>query len=273
MTPATSSHSKPAPTRAASRDLELVAAGALDYEGTPTAVVVDIWAVDRPDFRFASRAELVPFAAFAFAADNSAFYAAVADPADLVRTWNLDALFEDDAADAEDLPFAVPKDYRPGQAPACVAADPTGGRYLAIGTTGGEVWLLDTRREHPARRLAAVRGGVKALDFTPDGSAVLATAAEVTLWDISSGSRRGTWPAGATGAAVSPDGKLLGLTDHDGTLTLFDLAAGGTVARYNAGLGSLHSVAFAPDGLTVAAGGRAGRVIVVGRMTGSAAGR
>ncbi len=252
------------PDPVVSRDLELVAVGALNYRGFPVVGVVDTWAAERPEMWFESPAELVTFPALAFAADNSIFYAATTDAdrhGPLVRAWNLAALFEDDTADAELDPFQRPGELAVADVPTALATDPVD-QFLAVGTDEGAVWLFDPRREKLPLKLAQVRGPVRSIASTPDGRALVVTHAGVTLWDVRPAGRIGDWRGAYTAAAVSPDGSRLALVDAAGTLAHFGLPTGGELGRYNAGYGPLSAVAFAPDGLTCAVGGRGGQVVV-----------
>jgi hypothetical protein len=55
---------------------------------------------------------------------------------------------------------------------------------------------------------------------------------------------------------------LLALAGRDGTLLLWDVAAGRLARGLDWGIGELYSVAFAPDGMTGAVGGEGGQVVV-----------
>ncbi len=251
------------PDPVASRDLELVAVGVLDYEGLPSVAVIDTWANEQTAFWFDSGAELITFPAFAFSADNGHFYAATSDRfGAFVRGWNLDALFEDDAADAELEAFARPHDLAVDEVPSALCTDPLD-KFVAVGTSAGGVWLLDARREEHPRRLATVRGGVRSVQFASGGAVLLVVAAgAVVLIDARSGTKLGQWSGPYPAASLSPDGRRLALVDAAGTLTMSDVATGEVLTRLDAGVGPLSGVAFAPDGLTCAVGAAGGVVIV-----------
>jgi WD40 repeat protein len=61
--------------------------------------------------------------------------------------------------------------------------------------------------------------------------------------------------------AVSPDGKMVLAAGKPGAVELYDVAARTRTATYDFGIGGVHALAFAPDGLTFAAGGDKGLVV------------
>ena len=65
-----------------------------------------------------------------------------------------------------------------------------------------------------------------------------------------------------TAAAFSPNGKLLATTSNDTTVTMWDTATWQPTRQYGWEIGRLRAVAFAPDGLTCAAGSDIGKVVL-----------
>ena len=65
-----------------------------------------------------------------------------------------------------------------------------------------------------------------------------------------------------TAAAFSPDGKWLATTSNDTTVTMWDTTTWQPVQRFAWKIGRLRAVAFAPDGLTCAAGSDTGKVVL-----------
>jgi hypothetical protein len=62
--------------------------------------------------------------------------------------------------------------------------------------------------------------------------------------------------------SFSPDGKLLATTSNDTTVTMWDTATWEPIRQYGWEIGRLRAVAFAPDGLTCAAGSDMGKVVL-----------
>lgn len=75
-------------------------------------------------------------------------------------------------------------------------------------------------------------------------------------------SRTNTSQMAFSNATFSPDGRLLATTCGDTTVTFWDTATWHPVQRYGWKIGRLRAVAFAPDGLTCAAGSDTGKVVL-----------
>jgi WD40 repeat protein len=65
-----------------------------------------------------------------------------------------------------------------------------------------------------------------------------------------------------TDAAFSPNGRWHATTTNDTTVTMWDTATWQPARRYGWKVGRLRAVAFAPDGLTCAAGSDSGKVVL-----------
>jgi WD40 repeat protein len=145
------------------------------------------------------------------------------------------------------------------------------GRTLARTNDDGSVELIDTRTLRPRGRVGALRGFAAAVDFSRDGRllAVSGEGGQVTLWDARTLRSAGPELTGlrttSQALAFSPDAELLavgelGRPNKDVTayrgwkVRLWDV-------RRRAPTGvdfavSALSVAFSPDGETLAAAGR-----------------
>jgi hypothetical protein len=60
---------------------------------------------------------------------------------------------------------------------------------------------------------------------------------------------------------ASPDGKLVLVGGRPGAVEVFDVESRTRTTSYDFGIGGLHSLAYAPDGLTFAAAGDTGLVV------------
>jgi WD40 repeat protein len=97
--------------------------------------------------------------------------------------------------------------------------------------------------------------------FSPDGK-TLATGDDgknlVILWDVATGQKRGVPLTGHTllvwSLAFSPDSKTLASGSCDGTVKLWDVAAGKERSTLHGHTGQVRSVAFSPDGRRLASG-------------------
>ena len=149
-----------------------------------------------------------------------------------------------------------------------VAVSPDG-RLLAGAGFARDVRLWDARTGKLVRSLEGPRRTTRrALAFTPDGRLLAAGGDDgvVYLWNVRTGARERSFagPAGTQhiqALAISPDGGSLAVASarppgpgrrSPGDLTLFDLKTG-KVRWARKGDRWVYSVAFAPDGKTLAA--------------------
>ena len=72
----------------------------------------------------------------------------------------------------------------------------------------------------------------------------------------------GVWLAGTAGETRTSPADLIASTGTDGTVRFWTPGHGKEEKAYNWNIGRVTAVAFAPDGLTCAAGGENGQVVV-----------
>jgi len=142
-----------------------------------------------------------------------------------------------------------------------------GGAYLWSTATGKVTAILPD---------PAPSAGIGPVAFSPDGTTLAEGGANgtISLWDITAGKVTATLatPASASALAFSPDGKDLA-EDTGGRLGpayVWDIAARKITATFtdvNNPYG-LTSVAFAPDGTTVAIGEATGAIVLWDTRTG-----
>jgi RNA polymerase sigma factor (sigma-70 family) len=143
-----------------------------------------------------------------------------------------------------------------------VALAPDGRTMIAVGARAVYQWDTATGRE--LRRIPCPRSGedwkgAAALAFAPDGRTFACAHHEPTirLWDTAKGMELGQFPGQADKGVdlfFSPDGRSLAASWDGGTIQLWDVATRKELRRWPLPAG--HVMAFAPDGRTVAVGGK-----------------
>jgi WD40 repeat protein len=101
--------------------------------------------------------------------------------------------------------------------------------------------------------------------FSPGGEELaIVDGTQLFFWDCKSPEATEVAVDGAGGndLAYSPDGRLFALGHEDGSVSLHDREKGQERGRYDWKLGRVACLAFAADGMTAAAGGEGGRVVL-----------
>ncbi len=142
-----------------------------------------------------------------------------------------------------------------------VAFSPNG-QTLATGDEGGNIILWDIQNGQPQYILShSPDNEVRSVAFSPNGQVLASVASvagpEVTiiLWDLSSATPKESEPIGTFGwgnLVFSPDGQTVAFSGDDG-IQLFDVATQQQLQTYPVD-GGTSSVAFSPNGQTLAAG-------------------
>ena len=152
-----------------------------------------------------------------------------------------------------------------------VAYSPDGGT-LAVAGEDDRVRLRDARTLAPVRDLRGVPMGsfTQGLTYSPDGRRVAAVGilpgetytGQGRVWDARTGELVTKLP-GVIGVdlAFSPDGRHLGIAVTEGTSQIVSIPGGRRVATFEVD-DDIRSVAFSPDGATVALGLYGGSVVM-----------
>jgi WD40 repeat protein len=153
-----------------------------------------------------------------------------------------------------------------------VAYSPDGQTIAVTSERGGQIILWNVAAERVALSLLAPER-IVSLAFSSDGrylaSGGLQPDSSIILWDVESGRRRLVEKGGAVTLALSRDGSLLAsASGYERTVRLWDLSSA-TLKRSldGYGLGTM-SIAFAPDGTTLATAGNDGLVRLLALSTG-----
>ncbi|WP_263350613.1 WD40 repeat domain-containing protein [Acidicapsa acidisoli] len=149
---------------------------------------------------------------------------------------------------------------------AAVAFDHHGG-VLGSGSTDGKVKLWDVKSGGQLHEMdgdvcppSAYYCGVTSLGFTPDDSVLASlgtTSDAINLWSVTSGqkNRSLTGQKWNQDIALSPVGHTLASVSRAGPIRLWDLEDGHEVLNIAGKDPSFSTLAFSPDGRTLAAGG------------------
>lgn len=141
-----------------------------------------------------------------------------------------------------------------------VAISPDGGLVAAAANEGG-VRLYDAQSGKLVRVIDGV--GDRSLAFTPDGKRLAGGGFHmdklIGIYDVATGKRLQTlaghteWEVDA--CVISPDGKLLASAGVDRQVLVWDLDTGELRHRLQSQSSRLPTLAFSPDGATLAGGG------------------
>jgi WD40 repeat protein len=144
-----------------------------------------------------------------------------------------------------------------------VSLSPGGSFVLAVGSRG-ELRAWETQKGGDAVDFPAIRSGVRAAVFSPDGKTLaVALRKNVDLWETGlkwKEKRRIPVEKKVSDALFSPDGKTLILIQSDGGGILWDVAKGSVKGLLPPGEGPAQMETFSRDGSVLAVVYRGGKL-------------
>jgi WD40 repeat protein len=167
----------------------------------------------------------------------------------------------------------------PKKPPVLVASMPTArpaglvifnatGTRLAVAAGLGGVDDFEVFDVRTARRVLKFDPKVpdrRSMAFLADGRFVAAAGTKVYIVPATGGEPQfelGTGKALVNDVAASADGHRVIAALNNGTIEVWDTVTGAAGPRFAWGIGGVYSIALAPDGLTCAAAGSRGRVVI-----------
>jgi RNA polymerase sigma factor (sigma-70 family) len=138
-------------------------------------------------------------------------------------------------------------------------------RTLAAANGDNTITLWDTPTEKKILDLPGHQGLVLAIAFAADGATLIAAGQDQTarVWDVAKGTEMRSFPVvRGRQAFFSPDCRQLAVVDELNAIVFYDVASGkelgrwrGAVPTHSQGEDGFVTVAFSPEGKTVALGG------------------
>jgi WD40 repeat protein len=164
--------------------------------------------------------------------------------------------------------WILPADAERGEAALAEYLNGRPGDVLAVGTNLAGVLIWDVAAALPRARLEA-KAAVRSLAFSDDGHLLAGVeASRIRVWDARTftpvGVLRGHEKPVSSVAFARGCGSRATLLSgsQDGTVRVWDVASLSQRAAFDWSTGAVRAVAVAPDGMTAAAGGDSGDVIV-----------
>ena len=132
------------------------------------------------------------------------------------------------------------------------------GMTLASGSWDETVHLWDVATGTHKTTLTAHTEGISNTAFSPDGRTFVSSSFnedKVILWDVGTWQQKAALNTDINCFALSSDSSMLATGSWRGELHLWDVASGTHKAEFLGHLSDISSVAFSPDGKTLASGG------------------
>jgi WD40 repeat protein len=189
--------------------------------------------------------------------------------------WNHNIILWDLTIDQR---LGVPLDSH-GTWVSSVAFSPNGttiASAVSLSTTTANAIVLwhEVTTTHPLSQTFLVDDQVTSnVAFSPDGKTLVASAPDsIVVWDIQSGQPITRLAGTATEVAFSPNGQMLAVGDSM-TVTLWSIANGQPIGQPLSVENQVTSIAFDPEGETLAAGTENGSIILWNTKTSKQIGR
>ena len=169
--------------------------------------------------------------------------------------------------------------FPPGKAPRRIASMPTarpaglvhfnaaGTRLAVTAGLGGEddFEVFDVKAKRRVFRFDPKVPDRRAMAFLPDDRLVAAAGPRVYIIPATGGKPEfvlGSGKALVNDVAVSADGRRIIAARNNGAIEVWAAGTGAPGPRFDWGVGSIYAIALAPDGLTCAASGSKGRLVI-----------
>lgn len=166
-----------------------------------------------------------------------------------VRIWNIDS--ESCVRHFATFPGAGQLIYSPN------------GRYLAQAANDGS--QLELTRIEDLVTISLVSADAFRMAFSPQSTYLASSGQFTQCWQVDSGSliaRFRGQDEDVPDLAFSPDERFLAIARTDGPVEFWDFHMPRLVRSYHWNIGRLSAIALAPDGLTCAAAGENGRIVI-----------
>jgi WD40 repeat protein len=130
----------------------------------------------------------------------------------------------------------------------------------------GEAMLWDLGAGKEICRFQGHTGGIKRLEFTPDGKTLVTAGSfdkTIILWDMATGKKRASlegYEELIESLAVSPDGKTVVSGDWNGEIKLWGVAKAAQLLSFQGHPGWVTCLKYTPDGETLVSAGSDGTV-------------